>query len=47
MLWTSKMTSAQVAEMLVRYVNFSPIEDLRTHLGDYNSTFLQIQQKKT
>lgn len=42
MLLTSKMTSARV-----RYVNFSPIEDLRTHLGDYNSTFLQTQQKKT
>ena len=37
MLVTSKMTSAQVAEILVWY----------SHLDDYNSTFFQIQQKKT
>lgn len=37
MLLTSKMTSAQVAEILVRY----------SHLDDYNSTFFQTQQKKT
>lgn len=47
MLLTSKMTSVQVAEMLVWYVNFSPIQDLNSHLYNYNSTFFQIQQKKT
>ena len=46
MLLTSKLTSAQVAEMLVWYVNFSPIQDLYSHLDDYNSTFFQIQQRK-
>ena len=40
------LTSAQVAEMLVWYVNFSPIQDLYSHLDDYNSTFFQIQQRK-
>ena len=42
MLLTSKLTSAQVSEMLVWYVNFSPIQDLYSHLDDYNSTFFQI-----
>ena len=36
MLVTSKMTSAQVAEMLVWY----------SHLDDYNSTFFRYSKRK-
>lgn len=46
MLLTSKITSTPVAELLVRYVNFNPIQDLYTHLDDYNSTFFLTDTAK-